>query len=405
MTGKIIFLIFVDTILVNLGFRSSFLLRFPQSSLYEQFLKANFDSLPYLSLIYILGMWVSGVYHERFKSTSLLLGRTLYGLLRGLLFGVAFIYIFRVRWSLFPTSVFIFSFLIIVLLVCPVKIIIYKLAGGISRKVFFIEDAQLDNIDALSGVKGIDEIVIATKTVDKDSLLYLIKFCEVNKAKLSIMPQLYDEILVSRINGKDELLYMLPVYLQNNQEEWLIRISDIFIALILLFLSLPVMLLSVILIKIDSPGSIVYKQKRVGLNGKEFTLYKFRSMVSGAEQFSRPEWVSLADDTRVTKVGKFLRRTRIDELPQLFNVLQGDMSLVGPRPEAVYRVKQHRALQGMRLSVRPGLTGLAQIEGTYHTKPKHKIRYDLVYIHNRSVFLNLKLLVKTALIVCTREGS
>ncbi len=350
-------------------------------------------------------MWISGVYHERFQSTLLLLGRTLYGLLRGLLCGVAFIYIFRTKWNLFPSSVFVFSFLIIILFVCPVKIIIYKLSGGIARKVFFIEDAQLDNIDALLGVKNIDEVVIATKSIDKNSLLYLIKFCEVNKAKLSIMPQLYDEILVSRINGKDELLYMLPVYLQNNQEEWLIRISDIFIAIILLILSLPIMLISVILIKIDSSGPIIYKQKRIGLNGKEFTLYKFRSMVSGAEQFSRPEWVSLNDDTRVTGAGRFLRRARIDELPQLFNVLKGDMSLVGPRPEAVYRVKQHRALQGIRLSVRPGLTGLAQIEGTYHTKPKHKIRYDLVYIHNRSVLLNLKLIVKTVFIVCSREGS
>ncbi len=128
-------------------------------------------------------------------------------------------------------------------------------------------------------------------------------------------------------------------------------------------------------------------------------------MISGAEQFSRPKDIPLEMDVRVTKIGKYLRRTRLDELPQLFNVIMGSMSLVGPRPEAVYRVREHRALQGIRLSVPPGITGLAQIEGCYHMPPHHKLKYDYLYIKNRSLFFNLNILFKTILVIVLKPGS
>jgi len=115
--------------------------------------------------------------------------------------------------------------------------------------------------------------------------------------------------------------------------------------------------------------------------------------------------VPLSQDERVTHFGRFLRRSRIDEFPQVFNVLLGDMSFVGPRPEMVERVKNHRALQGIRLSVRPGLTGLAQVEGNYHTAPKDKLRYDYLYIRNRTFLLNIKILARTVLVVMTKPGS
>jgi lipopolysaccharide/colanic/teichoic acid biosynthesis glycosyltransferase len=128
-------------------------------------------------------------------------------------------------------------------------------------------------------------------------------------------------------------------------------------------------------------------------------------MIVGAAQYSRPEAIPLESDDRVTAFGKIIRRCRIDEIPQVFNVLRGDMSFVGPRPEAVYRVKEHRALQGIRLSVKPGITGLAQIEGYYHISPRHKLKYDYLYINNRSLALNLKIILKTVLVVLFKPGS
>jgi len=158
------------------------------------------------------------------------------------------------------------------------------------------------------------------------------------------------------------------------------------------------------LIKFTSKGSVTYLQERVGLNGKVFRLYKFRTMIQNAEKDTGPVWAK-HNDSRVTGLGRIMRRLRIDEIPQLINVLKGDMSIVGPRPERPYFVHQHKALQGLRLSVKPGLTGLAQVEGYYHTTPRNKLRYDKVYIENRSLTLDVKLMLKTMIVVFTRKGS
>jgi len=175
--------------------------------------------------------------------------------------------------------------------------------------------------------------------------------------------------------------------------------SSIFI---LLLLALP-MLLSALLIKLTSDGSIFYKQRRVGKNGKIFVLYKFRTMIKNAEKHTGPVW-AVMDDDRVTRLGRFLRRTRLDELPQLFNVLRGDMSLVGPRPERPYFVRRHRDLQGVRLTVKPGITGLAQIRALYDLRPEHKLKYDYLYIQKRSFILNAYIILKTVPVVLLRKG-
>ncbi len=126
-------------------------------------------------------------------------------------------------------------------------------------------------------------------------------------------------------------------------------------------------------------------------------------MVDGAERDTGPVWAS-AQDCRVTPVGRVLRRTRIDELPQLFNVLRGDMSLVGPRPERPCFVTRYKALQGVRLVVKPGITGLAQTHGDYGLRPDRKLRYDVLYIRNRSLLLNVYILVLTISVVFKRKG-
>jgi lipopolysaccharide/colanic/teichoic acid biosynthesis glycosyltransferase len=182
-----------------------------------------------------------------------------------------------------------------------------------------------------------------------------------------------------------------------------IRAFDIAGALFLLAIVSPLILLTAILVRVTSPGPVLFKQRRVGKNGKIFILYKFRTMVNDAEKDTGPVWAA-RDDERVTSLGKLLRRTRLDEFPQLFNVLCGDMSLVGPRPERPYFVRRHRALQGIRLTVKPGITGLAQVRSYYDLKPEHKLKYDYLYIQKRSFLLNAYILLTTVPVVLLRRG-
>jgi lipopolysaccharide/colanic/teichoic acid biosynthesis glycosyltransferase len=147
----------------------------------------------------------------------------------------------------------------------------------------------------------------------------------------------------------------------------------------------------------------IYKQTRIAKDGKSFTLFKFRTMEDQAEKHSGPVWAKEEDD-RITLIGKFLRQTRMDELPQLINVISGHMSFVGPRPERPHFVKRHKALREMRLAVKPGLTGFAQIRNSYDLHPKHKIKYDYLYIQRRSLLLNIYIILKTIPVVLSKKG-
>lgn len=176
-----------------------------------------------------------------------------------------------------------------------------------------------------------------------------------------------------------------------------------FVALIIL--ALP-MLIIAIAIRWDSKGPIIYCQKRLGLDGKQFTLYKFRSMRQDAEK-NGVKWAD-EHDNRVTKVGRYLRDHRLDEFPQFLNILFGQMSFVGPRPErkCFYdEFEQYIVGFSQRLKVVPGLTGLAQISGGYDLKPEEKIQYDVRYIMTRSLWLDLKIIFKTIFIVFNRNGA
>lgn len=185
--------------------------------------------------------------------------------------------------------------------------------------------------------------------------------------------------------------------------EFLMRLLDIVGAVMILIVSLPLMIVSTLLIKITSSGPILYQQERVGQGGRVFTLYKFRTMINDAEKHVGPV-LATQDDDRVTPVGRILRRMRIDELPQIYNVLRGDMSLVGPRPERPFFVVRHQALQGTRLAVKPGLTGLAQVRSYYDLKPAHKVKYDYLYIQNRSLLLNISILLQTIPVLFGKKG-
>lgn len=187
-------------------------------------------------------------------------------------------------------------------------------------------------------------------------------------------------------------------------------IFDFFGSMILLIVTAPVMFVTTILIFMESKGPILYRQERVGLNGKSFHVIKFRSMYIDAEKDGTPRWAS-SDDPRITRIGKWIRKIRIDELPQLFSVLKGDMSLVGPRPERpffVEKLTQSIPFYAVRHSVKPGLTGWAQVRYHYGASvedTEKKLQYDLFYVKNHSWFLDLVILFETVGVVLTGKGA
>jgi exopolysaccharide biosynthesis polyprenyl glycosylphosphotransferase len=192
------------------------------------------------------------------------------------------------------------------------------------------------------------------------------------------------------------------------------RSTDIVVALLLFILFLPIIPFVAILIKLDSPGPILFKQRRVGKNGKEFDFYKYRSMVVGAENvigMLRPlsgrngPIFKLKNDPRVTRVGRFLRRSSLDELPQLINVLKGEMSIVGPRPNLPSEVTHYLPWQKQRLSVTPGITCFWQITGRSHIGFHEWMRLDLEYIRKRSLATDLKIILRTIPAVIARKGA
>lgn len=184
------------------------------------------------------------------------------------------------------------------------------------------------------------------------------------------------------------------------------KLADILLAFVGLVVSIPIIVIAVILIKSETEGPIIYTQKRVGKNGRIFQIYKLRTMYFNAEK-DGIQWAQ-KDDPRVTKVGRFLRKSRIDEFPQFINVLKGDMSIVGPRPERPYFVEEFgRVLPQFyeRLAVLPGITGWSQINGGYELTPEQKLEKDLFYIQNQSVLLDFKIIMRTIRIILTSEGA
>ena len=188
---------------------------------------------------------------------------------------------------------------------------------------------------------------------------------------------------------------------------WLL---DVLVCVSLLLLTLPLMLATALLIRLDSPGPVFYAQERIGLNGRSFRILKFRSMRTDAEASGVPVWAA-KNDSRVTRVGRFIRFTRIDELPQLLNVLRGDMRLVGPRPERPHFVRQLEEVvpgYAARAQVKPGITGWAQVNYPYGASvedARMKLAYDLYYVKHQSVFLDLLIILDTVRVVLFREGS
>lgn len=192
------------------------------------------------------------------------------------------------------------------------------------------------------------------------------------------------------------------------------RIFDILISTILFIILSPILLILVIWIKLDSEGEAVFKQTRVGTRGRPFTIYKFRTMVKNADKMfnkniDRSKLGAFVfqdkDDPRITRSGKFLRKTSLDELPQLINIIKGDMSLIGPRPEIPAIADLYSDYESIRLLVKPGVSGLAQVNGRGDLELSKTIAYDVRYVKEFSLWLDLKILIKTFKVVILGEGA
>lgn len=211
------------------------------------------------------------------------------------------------------------------------------------------------------------------------------------------------------IKEKEKKIYVIPDIGRVERKlfySFVKRAFDILCSLFGLVVLMIPMLLIALLIHLDTRGTVLYKQERLGKDGKPFLMYKFRSMYLDAEEYG-PQWAEKVDH-RCTRVGRLLRKTRLDELPQLWNILKGDMSFVGPRPERAYFYNQfENYIHGFsqRLKVIPGLTGWAQVNGGYDLRPEEKIVYDMEYITNRSITMDLKCIFMTVRIVFTGSGA
>lgn len=226
-----------------------------------------------------------------------------------------------------------------------------------------------------------------------------LKFCFENSIRVYITPKISDII----VRGAEDIrLFDSPLILCRNcgldvEQRIIKRTFDIIFSLIALVPALPIMLIMALLIKLYDGGPVLYKQKRLTIDYREFDVYKFRSMVVDAEKKSGPVLAS-DDDPRITPVGKFLRKVRLDELPQLFNILKGDMSVVGPRPERPELTAEYKKQMpefDYRLKVKAGLTGYAQVTGVYDTNPYDKLKMDLMYIENYSIKLDIQIIIMT----------
>lgn len=411
-------LMLMDAVVVNVGILISFAIRLG-IPLPEYNFSSYRRSFVFLSLIYMGVLFFFGVYKDRLRSSWDLFRRVFLGLFFGTLLSVSLVYAFRVRWGAFPTSIFTVSFFINLLLVFKLNQFVMRAGKRIRKKVVVIGDNEIDDIvgkkviverissddiGVLLKNADVDEVVICERLHDEKDLNLLIYLIQKLKVDVVFDPAIYVELLSGRING-DDSFHFLSTFVggRRDVDEFLMRSLDVIGSLLILLIFSPVLIVISLLVKATSSGSVFYNQKRVGKDGKPFTLHKFRTMVKDAEKEVGPV-LAKRDDPRVTKIGRLLRVTRMDELPQLINVLLGDMSLVGPRPERPHFVKQHKALHELRLAVKPGLTGFAQVRNYYDLKPRHKIKYDYLYIQKRSLPLNLYILLLTIPAVFRRKG-
>ena len=279
----------------------------------------------------------------------------------------------------------------------------------ISQNILPVQQSLL----ALATSRQIDEILVAVQYRDNERFpVQELLDCKLNGISVIGASTFFErETRQIRVNSLNpNWLVFGGGFDQSDLRIAIKRIFDLITSTTLLIVTLPVMLIAVICIYIEDRSPVLYRQERIGLEGKPFTVYKFRSMRRDAEESGKPQWAA-TNDTRITRVGNIIRKLRIDELPQIFNVLKGEMSLVGPRPEREFFIRQlcqEIPYYNLRHSVKPGVTGWAQVRYQYGSSVEdalQKLQYDLYYVKNNSLFLDILILLDTVQVVLTGKGS
>ena len=268
---------------------------------------------------------------------------------------------------------------------------------------------NLESLPEIVARERIDEVILASADASRHEAMNMLLAAEQTDVKVRVLPSLYETLIgdfdleevggVPLVEVRSKSLAGVYGYVK--------RFIDVVISAVGLAISLPIFAAVAVAVRMESPGPIVFKQTRIGKGKKPFTIYKFRSMKVHEEPEDRLT-LATEEDPRITRVGRFIRKRRLDELPQLINVLKGDMSLVGPRPALVGDAKelpQKILLYDKRFSVRPGLTCLSHTLGRYDSAPEDRARFDIVYLKSASFFLDLRIILDTIKVVLTGKGA
>ena len=422
----------MDVILFHTSILLSFYVQFGDS-IPERNMTTYTSALPYIMILFVMLNILFGVYVLYNKSITDFVYLTI--IIQFFMMIAIMAVTFAGRWFAFPRSVLIISFLVSsIVLICWRGIIfkVYLKFSGTKRVMVVGEEPKvisaimnfnqaknerhkielvainnfLDNIqDNLSNF----DIVYLASRIDEEEKIKIYDLLIKNDKKIFLNTSFENMILVNPniMNIEDESIIEISNFRVTAEDGLIKRTIDIVFSILLIIISSPIMLITAILVKLTSKGPVLYKQVRITKDEKEFNVLKFRSMSATAEKDSGPVLAS-SNDARVTTIGKYLRALRIDELPQLFNVLNGDMSVVGPRPERPFFVDQFKEENNyyyLRHNVRAGITGYAQVYGKYATDFNSKLNFDLLYIKKYSILLDIKIMLQTIKILFDKVSS
>ena len=297
-------------------------------------------------------------------------------------------------------------------------VVVWDMRQGISR---LIDEYNLTKKFKVVATASAEECINNLSILDDTDTVFLVgvhshdrniiaKYCLMHDIKAILIPRVGDLIITGARRTHMFHLLMLKVERFNPSFEFLIikRLGDIILSLFAIILLSPIILITAICIKVEDHGPVIYKQIRLTKNGKEFAIYKFRSMRTDAEKDGVARLSTGDNDDRITKVGHIIRKCRIDELPQLFNIIKGDLTIVGPRaerPELASEYQKELPEFSLRLQTKAGLTGYAQVYGKYNTTPYDKLLMDLMYIANASIFEDLRIIFATVKILFMPEST